>query len=139
MFNGIGDSLAQIWDSIVNGFNSISDWLSNFWDSFIHIFIPSDDYLSSLDSKFNDFYDFLRSKFEFISGFENFFRLISNTEGQPLYFKFYFLGQPYEIDFSWYEPYRLTIRSSFSALFVVFASIKIWKIVSSMFQINISG
>lgn len=65
------------------------------------------------------------SKFDFIEGFKTAFSVFGNTQGQSLNYEFDFLGAHYQIDFLWYEPYRLSIRSGVGALFYVMAGLKV--------------
>lgn len=125
--------LRKIWESVCNVGKSILDGIGNILKS---LFVPSDDFWQN--GILQQLQDTLDSKFEFVAGFKQALMIMSNTKGQSLNFEFNFLGNAYAINFDWYEPYRQYIRTSFSALFFVIATLKIYRMFSSLFHINVN-
>ena len=123
------------FSSVLNFLSSIVDFISNFWDNLVGLFIPPPDFWNS--NIFAPVFVAINNKFNFIQGFQNWLLIFQNTEGQPLFYQFTFMGQTYHIDFSWYSDYRLTIRACFQAIFYVLASLKCLKLLSSAFHGNL--
>ena len=78
--------------------------------------MPSEDYWEN--GPLQRLKNTLSNKFQFIEGFKTAFSVMGNTQGQTLNYEFEFMGKSYAIDFSWYEPHRLTIRSAIGMLFL---------------------
>lgn len=123
--NKLWESITSLGTTIING---ITDGLKS-------LFVPSEDYWQ--ESVFERLQTSIENKFTFVAGFKNAFEIMSNTEGQTLNYEFEFLGQHYSIDFSWYEPYRITVRSAFSAFFLVVAILRAYKMFSSVFHVGV--
>jgi len=130
LFGGIGGILSS-------GFRAISDFFSNFWNglsgALTALFIPSESGMQRIKTQ-------LENKFDFVSSFTTAFAVFNNTEGQSLNYQFTWLdGKQYAIDFSWYAPYRLTIRSLSGSLFYFLGFWKCFKMISSVVRINVDG
>lgn len=123
--NKLWESITSLGTTIING---ITDGLKS-------LFVPSEDYWQ--ESVFERLQTSIENKFTFVAGFKNAFEIMSNTEGQTLNYEFEFLGQHYSIDFSWYEPHRITVRSAFSAFFLVVAILRAYKMFSSVFHVGV--
>lgn len=114
----------------------ITSFFTNFFTNLSALFVLPDNYFSS--STFQPIYTAIENKFTFIAGFQNWYQIFQNTQGQTLNYSFSFMNHSYSIDFSWYEPHRLTIRACFAAVFYVLASLKCLKLLTSCFNINIA-
>lgn len=79
------------------------------------MFVPSEDYWTN--GPLQQIQNTFENKLGFIEGFKTAFSAMANTQGQTLNYEFEFFGKTYAIDFSWYEPHRLTIRSAIGSLF----------------------
>lgn len=127
--------LSNIWNSIQSGFSDIGNrlssigtclealpsFLSTMWDSFSNtlksLFIPSENYWN--EGPLQQIKNTFMNKLGFIEGFKTALGAMANTQGQTLNFEFEFMDHPCQIDFSWYEPHRLTIRSGIGTLFLI--------------------
>lgn len=127
LFGGIGGILSS-------GFSAISNFFTNFWNglssSLSSLFVPSEQGMQTVRNNF-------ANKLDFVQGFQNAFNVFNNTQGQTLNYEFTWLdGKQYAIDFSWYEDYRLNIRALSSAAFYLFAFIKCFNMISSVFRVD---
>ena len=132
-----GDLFGGISSVISSGFNSVTNFFTNFWNglsgALTALFIPSESGMQRIKTQ-------LENKFDFVSSFTTAFAVFNNTEGQSLNYQFTWLdGKQYSIDFSWYAPYRLMIRSLSGALFYFLGFWKCFKMISSVVRINVGG
>ena len=120
-FQALGNGISGVYNAVVNGFQVIGNFLSGFWDALCNLFVPSDGFWS--DSLFDGIENAFASKFQFLDGFRTAFGAMANTHGETLNYQFTIdlgFGQhTYNLDFSWYENHRLTIRSAIGSLFMV--------------------
>lgn len=110
-------------DGITNGISSILDFFGSFFDRlitfFVDLFVPKSDYwTSNFDNLKNAFSD----KFQFIGQIDE---IMGNFSKATFSDEIYNIRMPKfnaEIDFSWYEPYRLKFKNiltgAFSLIFI---------------------
>lgn len=132
-----GDLFGGISSVISSGFESVTNFFTDFWNglsgSLTALFVPSESGMQRLKTQ-------LENKFDFVSSFATAFAVFNNTQGQSLNYQFTWLdGNQYSIDFSWYAPYRLTIRSLSGVLFYFLGFWKCFKMISSVVRINVGG
>ena len=97
------------------------------------LFVPSDDYWENGFP--NNLKTAFENKFGFITGFKNAFDVMANQQGQSFNYQFSWGGRSYQIDFSWYNQYRVSVRELFAVLFAVLAWLRVYKVISSVFGI----
>lgn len=105
---------------MIDGISSIVDFFSNFFVKLLEflrdVFIPSDNYWSNNFSKLNNsFFD----KFSFVKQFDDFF---NNFNATTLSEETYSITIPkfnVDIDFSWYEPYRVRFKNILTGAFTL--------------------
>lgn len=137
LIEGIQNYFNSFLESFQSSFSSIVQFLTGFFSSLgsslSYLFIPDSDYWE------NGFPSQIRTAFEnkfgFITGFKNAFDVMSNQQGQSLNYSFNWGGRSYDIDFSWYAPFRVSVRELFAVLFTVLAWLRVYKVVSSVFGI----
>lgn len=105
------------------------NFFSGFWDNLVGLFVPP-------ASFWDDVRVAVENKFTFLAGFNTALEAWQNTQGQPLKSEFTFLGYTWVIDLSFYEPYRLTVRSLSSALFYALAGLACLEMISSVFRVD---
>ena len=126
--------LGDILNSITSGFTSVTTALS---DGLEFLFIPGDDWAVD-NSPFARMQTTFNNKLQFIQGFQNAFSVLSNSQGQSLDFHVDIYGYRFVIDFSWYENYRLNIRSGLSALFIVLGFLAVLRNILGAFGVYLT-
>lgn len=132
-----GSLFGDISSLLTSGFQSITEFFSGFWsglsDSLVSVFVPSDDFFASVSDQLEEKYNFLAAAHDILDMFDN-------PSSQPLSFSYtWFDGNVYSIDFTWYEPYRLSIRSLSGFLFFLLGFSKCFRMISSVFRVDSSS
>lgn len=120
-FQSIGNGISGLFTAVSDGFQIMGNFFSGFWNSLCGLFVPSEDFWN--DSLFDGIENAFANKFQFLDGFRTAFGAMANTHGETLNYQFTvdlgFGQHTYNLDFSWYENHRLTIRSAIGSLFMV--------------------
>ena len=126
VLQGFQTSLSSIVQFLTGFFNSLGSSLS-------YLFVPDADYWEEgFPSQIRTAFE---NKFGFLTGFKNAFDVMANQQGQSLNYQFSWGGRSYQIDFSWYAPFRVSVRELFAVLFTVLAWLRVYKVISSVFGI----
>lgn len=121
-----------IWELFKLGFETIINLLTNVWEFFSNffvnlfnfikdIFVPGEKYF---ENKFNSLKDVFLGKFKFIGQLNDIFDYLKTRSISESYedLRITFPKYNIDIDFSWYEPYRVKFRNiligAFSLIFV---------------------
>lgn len=105
---------------MIDGISSIVDFFSNFFVKLLEflrdVFIPSDNYWSNNFSKLkNSFFD----KFSFVKQFDDFFNSFNATTLSEETYSITIPKFNVNIDFSWYEPYRVRFKNILTGAFTL--------------------
>lgn len=108
-FNNIVESLKNIW-------NFFSNFFVNLFNFFKEIFIPQEGYFTN---NFNKLKGMFLGKFKFIEQIDNVFNSIQSKTYSVQDLSIKFPKYNLEIDFSWYEPYRLKFKNALMGFFAL--------------------
>ena len=156
LFNGLGNTITSGFQNALNtissGYNTIFGWLGNILNAITNgftavttalsdglqfLFIPGDDWAVD-NSPFARMQTTFNNKLQFIQGFQNAFSVLSNVQGHSLDFHVDIYGYRFVIDFSWYENYRLNVRSGLSSLFIVCAVLAVLRNILGAFGVYLT-
>lgn len=125
IYDFIIDIPSKVWDLFKSAFDSVIDTLKNIWDFFFNffdkllefiknIFIPRETYF---EEKFSSINTNFSSRFKFITQINDVMNSISSKTYSAENLNIKFPKYDVEIDFSWYEPYRLKFKNCLMGFF----------------------
>lgn len=131
LWSGLNTWLTDFWNSITGFFSFINDFINNLWQSFgdflLDMFVPADDFFSSA----------ITEKLVFIEQFQTVTSSVTSAGSSALVFKANLNGMNLDvIDLSFFEPFRLKIRTMLSAIFYIGAVIAMFRLITSIFGIR---
>lgn len=116
---------SKIWNLFKSAFDSVIDTLKNIWDFFFNffdtllefikkIFVPHETYFKD---KFSLVSSSFSNKFQFISQIDSVINRVKMQQFSVQDLKITFPKYNVDIDFSWYEPYRLKFKNALMGFF----------------------
>lgn len=127
IFEFIKNLPSLIWEIFKTAFETVIETLKNIWDFFFNffenllnflkeIFIPEEGYFTN---NFNNLKEIFLSKFKFIEQIDSVFNSIQSRTYSVEDLSIKFPKYNLEIDFSWYEPYRLKFKNALMGFFAL--------------------